>query len=166
MVVEFGDELTNGRIGERCLPATVGERVAGILLRSTGGLHHAVEGQERLNSELHVDADGPRTGSERFHVHTKPTMRSLPQGSGREDTRPQGRRWRTTDVMPTTGDMCGNHTPRLGAEPRARQRGPRDARDPRSGTTGLRRPTRYSDGALSARSSLCRLRCLGSRSLG
>ena len=47
------------RVGERGLPAAVREGVAGILLRSAGGLHHAVEGQERLNGELHVNADGP-----------------------------------------------------------------------------------------------------------
>ena len=38
--------------------AAVDEGVAGILLRSAGGLHHAVEGQERLNGELHVNAHG------------------------------------------------------------------------------------------------------------
>jgi hypothetical protein len=32
--------------------------VAGIFVRSAGGLHHAIEGQERLDSELHVNADG------------------------------------------------------------------------------------------------------------
>jgi hypothetical protein len=56
---ELGDELADGRVGERGLPAAVREGLAGILLRSAGGLHHAVEGQERLNGELHVKADGP-----------------------------------------------------------------------------------------------------------
>ena len=59
MAVELGDELADGRVGERGLPAAVREAVAGIFLRSAGGLHHAVEGQERLNGELHVSADGP-----------------------------------------------------------------------------------------------------------
>lgn len=58
MAVELGDELADGRVGERGLPAAVGEGVAGIFLRSAGGLHHAVEGQESLNGELHVNADG------------------------------------------------------------------------------------------------------------
>lgn len=58
VAVELGDVLPDGRVGERGLPAAVGEGVAGIFLRSAGGLHHAVEGQERLDSELHVNADG------------------------------------------------------------------------------------------------------------
>ena len=41
--------------GKRGLPAAIGEGVTRIFLRSPGGLHHAVEGQERLNGELHVD---------------------------------------------------------------------------------------------------------------
>ena len=57
MAVELGDELADGRVGKRGLPAAVDEGVAGVLLRSAGGLHHAVEGQERLDSELHVNAD-------------------------------------------------------------------------------------------------------------
>ena len=59
MAGELGDELADGRVGERGLPAAVREGLAGILLRSAGGLHHAVEGQERLNGELHVNADEP-----------------------------------------------------------------------------------------------------------
>ena len=59
MAGELGDELADGRVGERGLPAAVREGLAGILLRSAWSLHHAVEGQERLNSELHVNADGP-----------------------------------------------------------------------------------------------------------
>ena len=58
MTVELGDELADGRVGERSLPAAVGEGVAGILVRSPGCLHHAIEGQERLHGELHVNADG------------------------------------------------------------------------------------------------------------
>ncbi len=58
MAVELGDELADGRVGERGLPATLGEAVTGIFLGSAGSLHHAVEGQERLNGELHVNADG------------------------------------------------------------------------------------------------------------
>ena len=59
MAVELGDELADGRVGERGLPAAVGKAVAGVFFRSAGGLHHAVEGQERLYGELHVDVDGP-----------------------------------------------------------------------------------------------------------
>ena len=59
MAGELGDELADGRVGEGGLPAAVREGLAGILLGSAGGLHHAVEGQERLNGELHVNADGP-----------------------------------------------------------------------------------------------------------
>jgi hypothetical protein len=57
VAVELGDELADGRVWERGLPAAVGEGVGGIFLRSPRGLHHAVEGQERLNGELHVAAD-------------------------------------------------------------------------------------------------------------
>src|SRR5205085_2815380 len=55
--VELGDEFADGWVGERGLPAAVGEGVAGVFLRSAGGLHHAVEGQERLHGELHVTGD-------------------------------------------------------------------------------------------------------------
>ena len=58
MAVELGDELADGRVGKRGLPAAVGEGVAGIFLWAAGRLHHAVEGQERLHGELHVTADG------------------------------------------------------------------------------------------------------------
>jgi hypothetical protein len=40
----------------------VGEGIAGIFFRASGSLHHAVEGQERLHGELHVDADGAARG--------------------------------------------------------------------------------------------------------
>jgi hypothetical protein len=40
MAVELGDELADGRVGERGLPAAVGEVLAGILLRPAGSLHH------------------------------------------------------------------------------------------------------------------------------
>lgn len=42
-------------VGERSLPAAVGEGLAGILLGSPGRLHHAIEGEERLHGQLHVD---------------------------------------------------------------------------------------------------------------
>jgi alpha-1,2-mannosyltransferase len=58
VAVELADERADGRVGERRLPAAVGETVAGIFLGSPGGLHHAIEGQECLHGELHVDGDG------------------------------------------------------------------------------------------------------------
>jgi hypothetical protein len=58
VAVELGDEIADGRVGERGLPAAVGEGVAGVFLGPAGRLHHAVEGQERLHGELHVSADG------------------------------------------------------------------------------------------------------------
>ena len=60
MMVMVGEDGAGGGCGggsERVLPGGVGEGGAGIFLRSAGGLHHAVEGQERLHGELHVTAD-------------------------------------------------------------------------------------------------------------
>ena len=48
---------TAGSGNGACQPP--GCRTRWDLPRSAGGLHHAVEGQERLNGELHVNADGP-----------------------------------------------------------------------------------------------------------
>ena len=56
------DELAGDRVGERGLPAPMGEAVAGIFLRPAGGLHHAVEGQERLHGELHEQGDDASDG--------------------------------------------------------------------------------------------------------
>jgi hypothetical protein len=61
-VAMVDDELAYGGVGERGLPAAVGEGVAWIFLRSPGGLHHAVESKKRLNRELHVSADGSARG--------------------------------------------------------------------------------------------------------
>jgi hypothetical protein len=58
VTVELGDELADGGVRERSLPAAVGEPVAGILVGTARGLQHAVEGQERLDGESHVVTDG------------------------------------------------------------------------------------------------------------
>ena len=58
LVSSVTNSPTAGSGNGACQPPCV-KALAGILLRSAGGLHHAVEGQERLNGELHVNADGP-----------------------------------------------------------------------------------------------------------
>src|SRR5271154_3407395 len=56
VAVELHDELADGWVFERGLPATMGEGATGIFIWSAGRLHHAVEGQERLHGELHLTA--------------------------------------------------------------------------------------------------------------
>jgi hypothetical protein len=56
VVIELGDELADGRSGERaCQPPWVKASLGSPHVPQ--GPHHAVEGQERLNGELHVNAD-------------------------------------------------------------------------------------------------------------
>ena len=58
VAVQLGHELAERRVGERRLPPPVLEPVAGIFVGAARGLHHAIEGQERLHGELHGDEDG------------------------------------------------------------------------------------------------------------